>query len=169
MAKKIDMTLSIKSINNAINELKAYKQELIAKNEIFVRRLAELGLNVVDMKVRQSRGDSEDATSKAQFNSMGELMMAEIHLSGDDVLFIEFGAGIYYNQGNQHPLANQFGYGVGTYPGQTHAYNDFWFYTDKYGNTSQFSRGTEATMPMYNAVMEIYKQVVDIAREVFGG
>ena len=163
------MTLSRSSINNAINELKAYKKELINKNDIFVRRLVELGLNVVNMKVQQSLGDSDDATSKATFSSSGKLVNAEIHLTGSDVLFIEFGAGIYYNTPGQHPLEDDFGMGVGTYPGQTHAFDDFWFYTDEQGNTGQISYGTQATMPMYSASIEMYQQVVQIAREVFGG
>lgn len=169
MTKKISMTLSRSSINNAINELKAYKKELINKNDIFVRRLVELGLNVVNMKVRQSLGDSDDATSKAYVDSLGKLVKAEIHLTGSDVLFIEFGAGIYYNTPGQHPLEDEFGYGVGTYPGQTHAFDDYWFYTDEQGNTGQISYGTQATMPMYSASIEMYQQVVQIAREVFGG
>ena len=169
MAKKISMTLSRSSINNAINELKAYKKELINKNDIFVRRLVELGLNVVNMKVQQSLGDSDDATSKAYVDSLGKLVKAEIHLTGSDVLFIEFGAGIYYNTPGQHPLEDEFGYGVGTYPGQTHAFDDYWFYTDEQGNTGQISYGTQATMPMYSASIEMYQQVVQIAREVFGG
>lgn len=167
--KQIDMTLSVASINNAIKELEKYKQSLERKNEIFVKRLAEYGLNVVNTKVAESRGDSDDAQSKMQFNSMGEIVYAELHLTGEDVLFIEFGSGIYYNAGNEHPLAKQFGYGVGTYPGQTHAYEDFWFYTDKDGTHSHFSHGTEATMPMYNSVIEMYKQIYSIAKEVFGG
>ena len=169
MAKKISMTLSRSSINDAINELKAYKKELINKNDIFVRRLVELGLNVVNMKVRQSLGDSDDATSKATFSSSGKLVSAEIHLTGSDVLFIEFGAGIYYNTPGQHPLEDEFGYGVGTYPGQTHAFDDYWFYTDEQGNTGQISYGTQATMPMYSASIEMYQEVTRIAREVFGG
>lgn len=163
------MILSRSSINDAINELKAYKKELINKNDIFVRRLVELGLNVVNMKVRQSLGDSDDATSKAYVDSLGKLVKAEIHLTGSDVLFIEFGAGIYYNTPGQHPLEDEFGYGVGTYPGQTHAFDDYWFYTDEQGNTGQISYGTQATMPMYSASIEMYQQVVRIAREVFGG
>lgn len=169
MAKKISMTLSRSSINNAINEFKAYKKELINKNDIFVRRLVELGLNVVNMKVRQSLGDSDDATSKAYVDSLGKLVKVEIHLTGSDVLFIEFGAGIYYNTPGQHPLEDEFGMGVGTYPGQTHAFDDYWFYTDEQGNTGQISYGTQATMPMYSASIEMYQQVVQIAREVFGG
>lgn len=163
------MTLSQKSINNAIKKLRAYKQELMDKNVVFVQRLVDLGLNVVDMKVRQSLGDSDDAKSSAFVDNLGRLVRAEIHLTGSDVLFIEFGAGIYYNTPGQHPLEDKFGMGVGTYPGQTHAFDDFWFYTDEQGNTGQISYGTQATMPMYNASIEIYKQVRQIAREVFGG
>ena len=169
MAKKISMTLSRSSINNAINELKAYKRELVNKNDIFVRRLAEIGLNVVNMKVRQALGDSDDATSKAYVDSLGKLVKAEIHLTGKDSLFLEFGAGIYYNTPGQHPLEDEFGYGVGTYPGQTHAFDDYWFYTDEQGNTGQISYGTQATMPMYSASIEMYQEVTRIAREVFGG
>ena len=169
MARKINMTLSRSSINDAINELKAYKKELINKNDIFVRRLVDLGLNVVDMKVRQSLGDSDDATSKAYVDSLGKLVKAEIHLTGKDSLFLEFGAGIYYNTPGQHPLEDEFGYGVGTYPGQTHAFDDYWFYTDEQGNTGQISYGTQATMPMYSASIEMYQEVTRIAREVFGG
>lgn len=163
------MTLSRSSINDAINELKAYKKELINKNDIFVRRLVELGLNVVNMKVRQSLGDSDDAASSAYVDNLGRLVKAEIHLTGSDVLFIEFGAGIFYNTPGQHPLEDDFGMGVGTYPGQTHAFDDYWFYTDEQGNTGQISYGTQATMPMYSASIEMYQQVVQIAREVFGG
>lgn len=163
------MTLSRSSINNAINELKAYKRELVNKNDIFVRRLAEIGLNVVNMKVRQALGDSDDATSKAYVDSLGKLVKAEIHLTGKDSLFLEFGAGIYYNTPGQHPLEDEFGYGVGTYPGQTHAFDDYWFYTDEQGNTGQISYGTQATMPMYSASIEMYQEVTRIAREVFGG
>lgn len=169
MAKKISMTLSRSSINDAINVLKAYKKELINKNEIFIQRLAQLGIKVIDIKVNQSLGDSDDAKSSVWVDSMGRIVRAELHLTGKDALMIEFGAGIYYNTPGQHPLEDEFGYGVGTYPGQTHAFDDYWFYTDEQGNTGQISYGTQATMPMYSASIEMYQQVVQIAREVFGG
>jgi len=40
MAKKIRVSLSQKSIQNAINEIRKYQRELISKNELFVRILA---------------------------------------------------------------------------------------------------------------------------------
>ena len=56
----------------------------------------------------------------------------------------------------------------GTFPGQTHAYQDTWFYWDE--NTQEWkpTHGVKATMPMYNADMEIIKNVVKFAKEVFG-
>ena len=82
------------------------------------------------------------------------------------LLAIEFGAGIYYNSGNENPKANDFGLGVGTYPGQIHAFEDGWYYL---GNDNQwhYTHGVKATMPMYNATMEIVNQYKQIAREVF--
>ena len=58
--------------------------------------------------------------------------------------------------------------GVGSFPGQTHALNDYWWYRDKDGRL-RFSQGTEAAMPMYKASVEIISQIELIAREVFGG
>ena len=47
MGKTIKCDLSTKSIQNAINKLKVYQNELQRKNEIFVKRLAEIGLDVI--------------------------------------------------------------------------------------------------------------------------
>ena len=47
MGKTIKCDLSTKSIQNAINKLKVYQNELQRKNEIFVKRLAEIGLEVI--------------------------------------------------------------------------------------------------------------------------
>ena len=55
MAKKIRISLSEKSIQNAINEVRKYQRELISKNEVFVRRLAELGIPVIVLEVIQKQ------------------------------------------------------------------------------------------------------------------
>ena len=82
------------------------------------------------------------------------------------LLAIEFGAGIYYNSGNENPKANDFGLGVGTYPGQIHAFEDGWYYLGD-DNQWHYTHGVKAAMPMYNATMEIINQYKQIAREVF--
>ena len=50
MARKIiKCKLNEKSIQSAIDELNKYKENLIRKNKIFVDKLAEIGLNVVQI------------------------------------------------------------------------------------------------------------------------
>lgn len=168
MATKIRFSFSTESINNAIKRLEEYKEEFAYKNELFVQRLANIGLTVARAKVVSVKGDANtNVLFEVKLDSFGSFKQARIKMSGEDVLFIEFGAGIHYNP-TDHPLANEFGYGVGTYPGQTHAYDDYWFYVDEDG-VKHMSQGTEAAMPMYEATLEIIKQIRTIAKEVFGG
>ena len=48
MGKTIKCTLSQKSIQNAIDEIKNYQKSLRSKNEIFIKRLCELGIPVIN-------------------------------------------------------------------------------------------------------------------------
>ena len=84
------------------------------------------------------------------------------------LLAVEFGAGIFYNS-KENPKAPELGFGVGTYPGQIHAFEDGWYYWDDKTETWRYTHGIKATMPMYNAEQQIIQQYVKIAREVFGG
>ena len=45
--KTIKMELSHKSIQDTIKQLRAYQKSLVSKNEIFIKRLSEIGLNVI--------------------------------------------------------------------------------------------------------------------------
>ena len=55
MAKKvISMSLSQKSIQNAINELRNYQSELKRKTELFVKKLAEVGSPVIDANMAKA-------------------------------------------------------------------------------------------------------------------
>ena len=55
----IKCNLSQKSIGNAIKELKAYQNSLRDKNEVFLKRLCELGIPVIDENIMLAQGDSE--------------------------------------------------------------------------------------------------------------
>ena len=45
--KTIKMELSHKSIQDTIKHLRAYQKSLVNKNEIFIKRLSKIGLNVI--------------------------------------------------------------------------------------------------------------------------
>ena len=60
------------------------------------------------------------------------------------------------------------GYGVGTFPGQTHAFQEEgWWFKDEETDKWIHSYGVQATMPMYNASIEMRQKVTEIAKEVF--
>jgi len=169
--RKFKSSLSPASLDRLAYDFKNYVNSLDYKCELLVRRLIEeVGIKVVQENVDAFKGDSEKS-----YNTYFELhrypnkgAFGKLVVENEDILFIEFGAGIRYNNGNAHPQAKEFGYGVGSYPGQTHAFNQKgWWYTDESGN-SIHSWGTEATMPVYKAYAEMISKVGIIAREVFG-
>lgn len=171
MAKVIDIDiLNPSSIEDAIRQIEEYEKSLQRKCEELCNRLIEVGIPVINARIGQAQGDSSKQNSIAfDIQKDGSVTKAIIKLTGEDILFIEFGAGIYYNNGAAHPRASALGYGVGTYPGQTHAINPgYWWYKDD-DESLHFSRGTEATMPMYSAMMEMKNNLLSIATEIFNG
>lgn len=170
MAKKISISLSQKSIQNAIKEIEVYKRQLIERNELFVRRLAELGIPIIDQNIAAAQGDSDKShNTYIKINSFGSYSEARLVVEGKDLLFIEFGSGVHYNGSagtSPHPKGEEFGYTIGSY-GKGQGSKDFWFY---YADTGEavMSHGTESTMPVYRASQEIIRNIRRIAREVFG-
>lgn len=171
MAKKISISLSEKSIQNAIKELNQYKNDLKRKNDEFVKHLAELGIPIINQNIASAAGDSDKShNTYIKINSFGDYSQATLVCEGRDLLFIEFGSGVFYNGSagtSPHPKGAELGYTIGSY-GKGQGKNDFWFYYADSGE-SVMSHGTESTMPVYKASIEIMQNIRRIAREVFGG
>ena len=172
--KTIKMTLDPKSIDDAMKELRAYRDSINNKIDTFVETLVQHGVKIASLCVASTNGDSKLPDVTYEVNDMGDIIKATIAIVGQDVLFVEFGAGIAYNTGNQHPLASQFGYGIGTYPSErppNRAINPgYWYYSDAdnaYKKVSKRSIGTEATMPIYHAAESIRNEYIKQAVEVF--
>ena len=176
MAKRIiHGDLSVKGIQNIIDQLRAYKQELSQKAELLCRKLAEVGLVVAESNIAESplgktiamRIDMEPSKSgcKAMLIAAGQKKSND-YGTISTLLLVEFGAGIHYNA-NANPKAGEMGYGVGTFPGQIHAFEDGWYYWGE-DEKWHYTHGTKATMPMYNASAAIREKVMECAKEVFG-
>lgn len=165
---KLRIGLSPKDVKKALAQAREYQKQLNNKNALFVERLAETGIPIIKGRMAASRGDSNPAHStEIRIYANGDKVEGTLTLSGEDILFFEFGSGVYYNASDP-PHASDFGYGVGTYPGQTHAFDsDGWWYRDE-ANQLHHSYGTEATMPMLKASEEIISNIRKIAREVYG-
>lgn len=174
-SKVIRGSLSASGINSIIGQLQSYRHSLERYSAIFAKRLAEEGFDVAQIYIAQATEtadkDKPIGTLDIKSDANGWVSSVSLHFSGLQVLFVEFGAGYYYNTSTEVAnWAEQFGMGVGTFPNQTHANDENgWSY---YGNDDRWHHtlGTEGTAPMYHASQALHQKdlVIRIAREVFG-
>ena len=178
MAKKVFKSdLSVNGIEALKRQLLKYKDSLPIKCEKLVSRLLQSGVAVSQTKISESPlGKYVTVTTNISADNMGckGILLAKGSVKEQDgyapfsfLLAIEFGAGTHYNPTPNPLIGSEFPYGVGTFPGQTHAYQDTWFYWDENSQEWKPTHGVKATMPMYSADMEIIQNVVKFAKEVF--
>ena len=176
---KIKADLSVKGIESVKKKLIQYRDvELPRKCKEFVERLLRIGVDVSKAKISESPlGKYVTITTDVSADKTGckGILLAKGEVKEQDgyepfsiLLAIEFGAGVHFNPTPNPLISSEFPYGVGTFPGQTHAYEDMWWYWDE--NTQEWkpTHGVKATMPMYSADMEIIQNVAKVAKEVFG-
>lgn len=151
--------LDPKSVSEAIKAVKQYKAWVAMKETELRQRLAMLGASVASIQFsRAIYNGSNDVTVRV--DNTGSV--AVIYAEGQDVAFIEFGAGATYGYG--HPQAGEFGVGPGTYPdGKGHWDDpDGWYYAH-----GKHTFGNPPAMAMYTAVQTMAEQLTAIAKEVF--
>lgn len=164
-----------KSLQQAIKQIESYRDDLPRKCQEICRRLSEEGVRVADAAINSVPiGKTIILTTDINPSNMGcqaIMKMAGRETRTEDgrtffsALAIEFGAGIYYNS-NSNPKSSEFGMGVGTFPGQTHAFQDGWYYLGNDGNW-HYSHGVQASMPMYKASVTLRQKIDSIIKDVF--
>lgn len=182
MAKRppLKANLSVTSIKALKKQLVEYKEGLANKCDELVKRLAEAGIPVIDKQMAKASytydengiesGSNTEHNTYVKVDSLIGMSKATLVVEGKDVLFIEFGAGVYHNPvgagGTSHPKGAENGFLIGTY-GLGHGSQQVWgYYAD--GGELVFTHGTKATMPMYKASLEIRENVLKIVKDVFG-
>lgn len=178
MAKyKFTSNLSVTGIEELKKKLQRYKDyTLQRKIDLIVQNLIELGADVANAAVNQTKVgqkyvkisvkiDDTKGEHRGYIISTGAIMEQDGYEPFNIMLAVEFGAGIHHN-GKANPKAAEFGLGVGTFPGQVHAFDDGWWYFDDETGTWKYSHGIKATMPMYNADKAILENYVKVVREV---
>lgn len=182
--KKLHISLTTKgSIDKAIKAFEEYKQTLVNREELLCRRLADIGVNAAMMTLAfKGHGDSSrEASFNVEFMVEGETVNGVLSITStpkqteDGRVYYphlgwEFGTGNRFNSmTSPNPKAGELGMGPGTFPEQTHVPNPgFWYYRDENGDAVR-SYGTQATMPMHTAVVEMIKSIETVAKEVYGG
>ena len=173
MSKTIKFGLTTEEIQRAIRELEEFKTDFQKKVDTYRKRIAEeiavqasvnFGSAVVDDVIN---GSPRRPDVDVSWSDDGKI--AVIVANGEDAVWCEFGAGVYHNGSvgsSPNPYGSDLGFTIGSY-GKGHGKQQAWGYYD--GNKELvITRGTPATMPMYNAAQEIMRKSIEIAREVFG-
>lgn len=151
-----------KSIAKAIKDLQEYKNSIKSKERIFLEKLAELGAE----NARAEFGMAVlDFTTDIQVYTEIEGNRAYIIAEGEQVAFVEFGAGVKLGYG--YPGERPEGIvGIGEY-GRGHGMNpNGWSYIGKDGEVHH-SDGNRPASAMYDTVLVLAEKITEIAREVF--
>lgn len=154
MAKKISFGLSVREINNAIKELKAYQSDLNRKCELLCKRLAAEGIAIAQAHIGSSGFGKyihlgseitpQQAGCKAIFYMEDSQTITRKWQTKEGIksatlspaLLLEFGSGLEAE--NPAGIA---GVGQGSFPGQTHAFDSGgWSYMDLGGHVASYNR-----------------------------
>ena len=158
------MSLSTASIDNAIKELKAFRDSLDQKKDKLLEELANIGVKEASVRFTTAMYDGvNDSSVTLETITDGYCIKAE----GKAVAFIEFGAGVYHNPGEPYPNPRPSGIvGIGEY-GKGYGKRQAWGFKDD-GGELVITHGNPAAMPMWYASEEMRSKILKIAQEVFG-
>lgn len=164
MPKVIKMGLSTKSIDDAVRELKAFRDSIEGKKDKLLKELGEIGVREASVRFTTAMYDGvNDSDVTLESTNNGYAIVAK----GKAVAFIEFGAGVYHNGAESYPNPRPSGIvGIGEY-GKGYGKRNTWVYRDEAGE-KVFTHGNPAAMPMWYASEEMRRNIERIAKEVFG-
>lgn len=172
--KVIQVPLSVRGIEKAIQELDEYKRWLKRCSENLLSKLADRGYQIASAKFQNVTYDGENDV-KVSVDDRGKSVKAVVAV-GSSVLFIEFGTGIVYP--DVHPEAASNGMNRGEY-GKGHGKNRTWYYYGEPGSNGTVVRdntvkgpliathGNPANMAMYNTVKELKSILPQLVKESF--
>ena len=158
------MSLSSKSIDKAIKELRAYRDSLDAKKDKLFEELANIGVKEASLRFTTAIYDGvNDSSVTLETIQNGYCIRAE----GKAVAFIEFGAGVYHNPSEPYPDPRPEGIvGIGEY-GKGLGKRQAWGFRDESGELV-ITHGNPAAMPMWYASEEMRRAIKNKFKEVFG-
>jgi hypothetical protein len=158
------MKLSSDSIQNAIQELKSFRDSIDAKMDKLLEELAYIGVKEASVRFTTAIYDGvNDSSVTLEPIKDGYCIKAE----GRAVAFIEFGAGVYHNPGEPYPNPRPAGIvGIGEY-GKGYGKRQAWGFRDESGELV-ITHGTPAAMPMWYASEEMRSAILKTFKEVFG-
>ena len=159
--------IKINNIDTIISKINTYKNNINAKEQLILGQLGKYGVDNAKLYYESAKNFDNDSPVSVEFRIENNTMI--ISASGEQVCFLEFGAGVYYNGMMNYPIPLPEGIvGIGEY-GKGWGKRSTWFYY-KNGDKSQGAigtHGTKASKSMYETLCLICEKALDVAREVF--
>lgn len=176
MAKKvISMTLSQKSVQNAIKDLRSYQNSLEYKCRILAEKLAEKGVEIARLQVTDLdavfTGELIQSIHSEYVGSVKGGAIFSVIADSSHAVFVCFGTGIV---GQESPYPGKLPDGVtweyasGKTIRQLADGRYGWFYRDDNGQW-WFTEGMPSRPFMYYTANELRDLIVETAKEVFDG
>ena len=164
MPKKITISLSQSSIQNAIKELRQYQNDLNRKCEELAHRLADEGVIIAKMEIMSFPAVCTGELLESIRDKPGAVITNGsqwvIYTGCPWAKYVEFGTGLV-GQNNPHPepgLANW------KYDINNHGESGWFYFKD---GEWHWTKGMPSRPFMYETRMELATKVAKIAREVF--
>ena len=149
---------------STIGYFEAYQNRIEDKLDIFIRTLADIGIDAAKTQFNSFNfiDNPKPVDVHAEPTEKGIAVVA----SGEQVAFIEFGTGVFYNGSESYAGVRppnvlgigEFGHGWGK--------RNAWHYKDANGE-DRITRGNPPSNSMWYASETILKVVEDIAKVVF--
>ena len=156
----------------AIRRLNEYKKEVEQKTSLLAQMLTDMGAEIVRMKiVGMGAYDTGELLSGVDGYFSPTLNAGFIRVTSDHVAFVEFGTGVA--PGNAlHPNAEYlakagWAYGIGEHIFTTQDGRIGWIYPTDDGGY-RFTEGMPSRPFMYETALELDRQFIKKAKEVFG-
>lgn len=172
--RTLEATLSSKSLQKLIDELEAYRKSLDHKADVLRQRVAEMirwsaeaGFSTALTTDIFTGAEPPPADVQVNVEDDGDVTL--VIASGEEAVFIEFGAGVYYNGAagtSPHPAGEANGFLIGEY-GKGQGKKNVWALPGSSHDYPILTHGTPAAMPMYHGLQEVLTILEDLAKEVF--
>lgn len=173
MKKTINMTLSSKSIEDAIKELEKYKNSLEYKARLLAETLAKRGVEVARVKVSDFdailSGELIGSIHDEYVESIPNGAIFAVKCDSKHAAYVEFGTG---QRGSENPAQHlpdgvDWEYNIGQTIKQKPDGTHYWFYPGKDGKW-HYTEGMPSRPFMYETWVELYQMVPKVAKEIFG-
>jgi hypothetical protein len=155
-----------KSVKAALKQVEQYKRWLKAKETELLTKLGDYGVTRVRVNYSWIQYDGNTSIDDISCNVNGNV--ATIRARGEEIAFIEFGAGVWFNDAESYPIPRPKGIvGIGQYGKGKGNDPRGWYYT-KDGVSGKHTKGNPPAMGMYKTTLDLATEVTKIAKEVFG-